>query len=139
MDNFDRTLELIMTTLPENKGIQEQLEKLEMKSQFRAPEMEGLNWFELAHSLKMLQVEELALVLATQADAIHFTKEEKKEIEVGLLKNRTMHYKIIGSSKTSDQDKTKSKEYLTHCKSAIMKVTDDPQFIHHIFEGNEEQ
>lgn len=121
-DDFERLLETIRTIFPENKVIQEQLNRIEMKSAFRAPELEHLTWNELAHFLKTLQVDQLALFLAAQSKAIYFNDGEIRELQRALSKHVTNIHKFIESDKTTAQDKAELTIWLENTRTAIEKI-----------------
>jgi len=118
----DGLLETIRTIFPDNKLIHEQLYRIEMKSMFRAPELEHLTWIELAQFIKTLHIDQLALLLSIQSKAIYFHDGEKEELQRALLKHKTNIHKLIESDKTTEADKAGLAIWLENTRSAVEKL-----------------
>ncbi|WP_138751819.1 hypothetical protein [Paenibacillus sinopodophylli] len=78
--NFERIINNLQTTFAEDETMQEQLERIDMKSQFRSPEMLHESWNDLARFIKTIPMDALVKLLIVFSDSIIFSEGEKAEI-----------------------------------------------------------
>ncbi|UHA74444.1 hypothetical protein [Paenibacillus sp. 481] len=126
MSRFEQVINTLIEINKNDQQAIDHLEKLEMKSQFRAPEMQGQSWMDLAMFIKStMTAEQLAIYLFNQSEAILFTDSEKTELQRALLKNRDNINKFIASDKTNDADEAVAETWLENNSSAYEKLQSD--------------
>jgi hypothetical protein len=119
--NFEQFIERLLS-LSILDSVHERLSKIEFEAQFRAPELDMLNWIALANVLRSLNDEQLGALLLELGTG-PFNKDEKYEIQRALTGHRAQIRKMIASTKVSDQDKNIAAQWLANTESAYAKLT----------------
>ncbi|MDY8095845.1 hypothetical protein UY456_23030 [Paenibacillus polymyxa] len=116
--NFEQFIERLLS-LSICNSVHEKLSKIQFESQFRAPELDMLNWISLANVLRSLDDEQLGTLLLELSSP--FNEGEKSEIKRALTGHRAKIKKMIASTKVSDQDKIIAAQWLASTESAHAK------------------
>ncbi|MFX3631875.1 MAG: hypothetical protein ACE3L7_07320 [Candidatus Pristimantibacillus sp.] len=120
---FEKLISQLSSIHPEYK---ERLESIEMKSQFRAPEVQFQSWVELSILVKSLPVEKIAVLLSEQFEGITFSADEKLAISRALRHHRKhINDVALKSNKISDKDRQSIELWLNDNESASEKVEQD--------------
>ncbi|MGG1669940.1 hypothetical protein ACIFOE_04685 [Paenibacillus sp. NRS-1783] len=104
-------------------AVKEKLEHIEMKDQFKEPELGDQSWLEVAHVLHSLSVHELASLIKAQAVEVSFTDEEVHVIGRALTSHKKDIERAMNSEKVNATDKEVFKKWEVHRENASQKVT----------------